>query len=347
MLDNEINGLFNAISKKDAKPVFGVIDRTIDVEDLVRFLKRIELLWNETPSQRDLSAEQEASKHHEEVHEKIEEPKQNDTNKSKIIDKSKLGKLEEEKHHEEEKTEEHHPKVEDAVPQVCPPDKITLTELIHIIEKYYNPKKTLASLIQSKIDQNDINSEYNTHKLTNRYYMHIKGSELIMHEFKEILLEISNLLKSKVEDGAGAKPKVRSVLKKFIEDTLIRRWSAFKAVDAGREKLKATTQKRKWPDSHKDRLIGERREAERVRQEEERKRREEEARQQLELDQMRVEDTPALSAEQLEEFKRQQELEEKLRKEQEEADALDEEDEDELDDDEVDDEDSAVADSDI
>jgi hypothetical protein len=213
MLDKEINELFNSISKKDGKPVFGVIDRTIEVEDLVRFLKRIELLWNETPTVKDLSSEQEPAKQPEEIPEKVEEPKLNDTNKSKIIDKSKIGKLEEEKHTEEEKIEEPEPKVEEAVSHVCPPHMITLAELIFIIEKYYNPKKTLASLIQNKIDTNDINCEYNTHKLTNRYYMHIKGAELIMNEFKEILLEISTLLKSKVEDTSSAKPKVRSVLK--------------------------------------------------------------------------------------------------------------------------------------
>ena len=53
MLEKEVNELFISISKKEVKPAFGVIDRTIDVEDLVRFFNKIELLWNETPPQKE------------------------------------------------------------------------------------------------------------------------------------------------------------------------------------------------------------------------------------------------------------------------------------------------------
>lgn len=177
------------------------------------------------------------------------------------------------------------------------------------------------------------------HKLANRYYVQIKGSELIMHEFKEILLNISVLLKEKTMDTSG-KPKVRSLLKKFIEESLIKRYGAFKELDAARARDKENKVSRQWPDSYKDKLIKERKEAERIKQAEEKKRREEQERQQRELELMRIEDTPALSAKELEELRKQQELEEKLRKEQEEADALDEEDEDELEDNQVEDEES-------
>lgn len=340
MLDKELNDLFNSISKKDGKPVFGVIDRTIEVEDLVRFLKKIELLWNETPPQKEKPETDEAPKEAEvEGEDTKAQEDQNESAKSKAADLSKSMKKEEVEHVEGEGEKVEPPVVDDPVQQ-CPTNKISLLELVNIIEKYYNPRKTLAALIESKIDPEDYNKEYNIHKLTNRYYMHIRGSELIMHEFKEILLEISMLLKSKTEDESG-KPKVRSMLKKFIEESLLKRVGAFEDIQKGTSLLSKTSAGRTWPDSHKDKLIGERKEAERVRQAEEKKRKEEEEKQHRELELMREEDTPALSAQQVEQLKRQQEMEEKLRKEQEEADALDEEDEDELDEDEVDD-DSAI-----
>lgn len=325
MVNNELEELFNSISKKDGKPVFGVIDRTIEIEDLVRFFKKIDILWNETPPQKDLPVEEnknlEAAAHHEEKQED-----HNETAKSKHPDDSKAHKVEGEG---DEKKEELPIQEENFE---CPVDKISLIELIHIIEKYYNPKKTLTYLIRHNIDPDDYNKVYNIHKLSNRYYMHIKGSELIIFEFKEILFEISLLLKHKAEEASG-KPKtttkVKSTLKKFIDDVLLKRWSAFKDVETGKATMNVIGQARTWPDSHKDKLIEERREAERVRQAAEKKRKEEEKKQMIELKLMAVEDQPALSPQELEELKKQKELEERLRKQQEADDALDEEDEDE------------------
>ena len=342
MLKVEINSLFDSISKKDGKPVFGVIDKTIEVEDIVRFFKKIDLLWNETPPIKEKPTEPEEKPIEGEGDEGEGEKDQdlNDTSKSKQ-DKSKSKTQEEEEDKKEGEGEAEEEIKETTVEEEsfkCPTDKISLLELISIIEKYYNPNKTLRSMIHSKIDAEDYNHEYNIHKLTNRYYMHIKGSELIQFEFQEILLEISILLKNKVEEPSG-KPKVRSTLKKFIEETLLKRWGAFSDYPKIVKSIHSSGQ---WPDSYKDQLIKERKEAERIRLEKEKKRKEEEAKEAKELELMRDEDTPALSAEQIEELKKQQELEEKLRKEQEEGDALDEEDEDELDDEEdIDDEDDA------
>ena len=334
MLEKELIELFNNISKRKAKPSFGVIDKTIDVEDLVRFLARVEVLWNETPKQKEMKdpshnkTEQVVQEHHEEI--KHDSKNLNETSKSKAGDKSKIiTKVDEEKiepppaHEEKEEIEQESTEVDS-----CPPDRISLVELISIIEKYYNPTKTLARVIDN-IHPEDPNREYNIHKLTNRYYVQIKGSELILHEFKEILLDISILLKEKTMDTSG-KQKVRSLLKRFIEESLIKRYAAFKDIDAAKAKIKETKITRQWPDSYKDKLIKERKEAERIKQAEEKKRKEEEEKQQRELEQMKQEDTPALSLKQLEDLRKQQEYEEKLRKEQEEADALDEEDEDEL-----------------
>ena len=344
--DTQINEIFNVISKKDSKPVFGVIDRTIEVEDLVRFLRRIEVLWNETPPQKEKPAEKEPSVHEgegevvaEEVEKKDEKKEDlNETAKSKGTDKSKSKANDESKDEGEEMNEKEHK--EEGLDEMqnfkCPADKITLHDLINIIEKYYNPRKTLMSLVTQKIDPEDYNKEYNMHKLTNRYYMHIKGAELIMFEFKEILADISQLLKLKIETD-NTKPRIVYYLTKFLEETLFRRYDAFKDIDAGKKNL--LKEERKWPDSNKDRLIGERKEAERVRQAEEKKRKEDEAKEEKELELMQVEDTPALSAEQMEQIRKQQESLMKQKKQQEEADALDEEDEDEVDDDEEDDDD--------
>jgi hypothetical protein len=325
-VDTELEDLFNAISKKDGKPLFGVIDRTIEIEDLVRFFKKIDLLWNETPTQKDPPVEETESPEGEGQDAKHEE--QNDTLKSKQADDSKTPKPEGEE-------EDHKDELTSVVENVgCPVDKISLIDLIHIIEKYYNPKKTLTYMLQHNIDPDDYNKVYNIHKLTNRYYMHIKGSELIMFEFKEILFEISILLKNKSEEAAG-KPrttKIKSTLKKFIEEVLLRRWSAFKDIETGKATMKIIGQARQWPDSHKDKLIGERKEAERVRQAEEKKKKQEHIKQQSELELMVVEDVPALTPQEHEELKKQQILEEKLQKQQEEDDALDEEDEDDMED---------------
>lgn len=253
MLEKELEDLFNSISKKNPKPVFGVIDRTIDVEDLVKFLNRIEILWNETPKKLDKPSEEPAHKE-EPVHETPAEEKHdsknlNETSKSKPGDKSKIIKPEEDKHEEPEHLEDektsHHEEANSG--DSCPSDRITLVELINIIEKYYNPKKTLAAMVESKISASDYNKEYKVHKLANRYYVHIKGSELILHEFKEILLEISILIKNKNDDSG--KPKIRSMLKKFIEETLLKRHNAFTQIPISKGAP------RTWPDSHKDKLI--------------------------------------------------------------------------------------------
>ncbi|CAI2383119.1 unnamed protein product [Moneuplotes crassus] len=336
MLGSEINFLFDSISKKDGKAVFGVIDKTIEVEDLVQFCKRIDLLWNETPPQKDKPEEPKEDSPEAEGEGEGDHEADKDASKSKQIDKSKITKSnEEEKKEEGEGEGEEAPEDQPEAEFKCPDDKISLLELIRIIEKYYNPRKTLQAIIQEKIDPDDYNKEYNIHKLTNRYYMHIKGSEMIQYEFKEILIEISMLLKSKVEEPSG-KLKVRSTLKRFIEEILLKRYAAFSKLPRKVQTFNTTQQ---WPDSYKDQLIKERTEAEKIRQKEERKLKEMQEKEARELELMRQEDTPALSSEEIQELMRQKELEERLKKEQEEADALDEDEDEDLDDDEDIDED--------
>jgi hypothetical protein len=313
--------------------VFGVIDKTIEVEDLIMFFKKIDLLWNETPPQKEKPQESEAKEGEGDEGEGAQAEGENNTQeKSKAVDKSQTKEEQPPAEAEGEQANEDEEGVDDQSElHECPVDKITLKELLDIIEKYYNPKAKLSYVIEKEIDRNDYNKEYNTHKLVNKYYMHTRGSELIMFEFKEILLEIALLLKDKKEAGnAAGKPKIRAMLKRFfLQDTVLKRSSAFKDQQVGAPMRPPSLV---WPDSEKDILIKKRKEEERLRILAEKKKKEEEERQQRELELMAAEDHPVLSPEEIEELRKKQE-EEEARLKQMEQEAAEEEDDDELDDD--------------
>jgi hypothetical protein len=84
--------------------------------------------------------------------------------------------------------------------------------------------------------------------------MFVKGAEIIFQEFKEIIFELAHRLKEKVDPKTG---KFQVVLKKFVEEWLLRRLSAFvkfaipAVAPAGKEATRA------WPESEKDALIRE------------------------------------------------------------------------------------------
>ena len=54
--------------------------------------------------------------------------------------------------------------------------------------------------------------------------MYIKGIELVYFEFKELLLELALRLKDHVDSAPG---KLRSLVKKFLEDLFLRRLSPY------------------------------------------------------------------------------------------------------------------------
>jgi hypothetical protein len=56
------------------------------------------------------------------------------------------------------------------------------------------------------------------------HLVYIKGVELVFFEFKEILLELAMRLKDHVEAAPG---KLRSLVKKFLEDLFLKRLLAF------------------------------------------------------------------------------------------------------------------------
>lgn len=102
---------------------------------------------------------------------------------------------------------------------ICPDDKVTMFDLIMAIEKYYDDQKSIKSLA-SNISEDDINRDNKLFKISNNHYLNIKGVELIFHEFKEIIIELALKIKGKqVEEGG--KLKVRAMLKKFIDESII------------------------------------------------------------------------------------------------------------------------------
>ena len=91
-------------------------------------------------------------------------------------------------------------------------------------------------------------------EVISQHLMFVKGAEIIFQEFKEIIVELASRLKEKVDPKTG---KFLVVLKKFVEEWLLRRLAAFVKFNipaiapAGKE---AT---RTWPQSEKDALIRE------------------------------------------------------------------------------------------
>jgi hypothetical protein len=87
-----------------------------------------------------------------------------------------------------------------------------------------------------------------------QHLMFVKGAEIIFQEFKEIIFELALRLKERIDPKTG---KFLLVLKKFVEDWLLRRLNAFvkfnlpAVAPAGKEATRA------WPESEKDALIRE------------------------------------------------------------------------------------------
>ena len=111
-------------------------------------------------------------------------------------------------------------------------------------EKYFNESNTLASKIRD-IPEDDINRDHKIHKITAKHYLNIKGVELVLHEFKEILLELSIYMNSKGQPSEeGQKPKIRAQLKKFIDDFIL--------VGQDFSQYKTKLPPRVWPQSYKN-----------------------------------------------------------------------------------------------
>lgn len=84
--------------------------------------------------------------------------------------------------------------------------------------------------------------------------MHIKGAEILFFEFKEILFDMARKLKDQIEPKTG---KMTVVLKKFIEEWLLRRLTSFVKFNISPVPIRGKEASRTWPESKKDVIIRE------------------------------------------------------------------------------------------
>jgi hypothetical protein len=84
------------------------------------------------------------------------------------------------------------------------------------------------------------------------HIMWIKGAEILYFEFKEILFDMAKKLKDQVEPKTG---KMTVVLKKFIEEWLLRRLTSFVKFKIPANPVKGKEASRNWPQSEKDVII--------------------------------------------------------------------------------------------
>jgi hypothetical protein len=83
----------------------------------------------------------------------------------------------------------------------------------------------------------------------NQHLAFIQGVEIVYHEFKEIILELSLRLKDKIDAEPG---KFRKLVKKFLDELFLKRLLPFikinlaKKANASADVPKA---ERKWPES--------------------------------------------------------------------------------------------------
>jgi hypothetical protein len=94
--------------------------------------------------------------------------------------------------------------------------------------------------------------------MTCAHQMYIKGIELIFYEFKELVLELANLVGHATGTYVAGKPK--TVLKKFLDDYLFKRLMPYVRFHNPQATIGASKE-REWPESEKDRKIREIREA--------------------------------------------------------------------------------------
>lgn len=87
------------------------------------------------------------------------------------------------------------------------------------------------------------------------HLLYVKGVEITMYEFKELLLDLSNILSKQMGTYVAGKP--RSILKKFLEENFLKRLSPYirfcKNISTDEKTAAGAT--RAWPESEKDKKI--------------------------------------------------------------------------------------------
>jgi hypothetical protein len=197
--------------------------------------------------------------------------------------------------------------------QADPACQFSVKDIICAVERYYDPKDTLASKIsddkfQAYLDANpdllkvnqepeaksvkeeeeskskadgaeegeaereEVNEEALAEQLeaekaalreswekdiVAEHLLYVKGVEIVYYEFKELLLDLSNILAKQTNTYIAGKP--RSTLKKFLEENFLKRLSPYirfcTNVAATDDKKTAAGATRSWPESEKDKKI--------------------------------------------------------------------------------------------
>lgn len=82
---------------------------------------------------------------------------------------------------------------------------------------------------------------------------------MVYHEFKELLLELALRLKDQIDSAPG---KLRSLVKKFLDDLFLKRLKPYIKSISSKAKTKTssagpetTAAVRTWPESEKDKII--------------------------------------------------------------------------------------------
>lgn len=96
-------------------------------------------------------------------------------------------------------------------------------------------------------------------EIISQHLLYIQGVELVFFEFKEILVELALKLQDKID---SAQNKLKSLIKKFLEDVFFKRllpYIKFKADGTIQSdptgKTNDTLRERMWPESDKDQII--------------------------------------------------------------------------------------------
>ena len=137
--------------------------------------------------------------------------------------------------------------------------------------------------------------------------MHIKGAEILFFEFKEILFDMARKLKEQIEPKTG---KMTVVLKKFIEEWLLRRLTSFVKFKISPVPIRGKEASRTWPESQKDVIIREKQAQLLAEQEAAQAAAEEEARLEAERRAQEELEAPEIDPEELAEMQRKQAEEE-------------------------------------
>ena len=94
-------------------------------------------------------------------------------------------------------------------------------------------------------------------QILSEHLVYVKGVELVYFEFKELLLELALRLKDHVDSAPG---KLRSLIKKFLDELFLKRLNPFIRFSAAKKAAgtgaaASSTASRSWPDSAKDEAI--------------------------------------------------------------------------------------------